>query len=69
MVINFKKAYIKIGITMCTFTVHEDNIYPPPMLSTIVDFLAHPYSAPTKIPRPTPSITPTNTVKCSFLGD
>ena len=24
---------------MCTFTVREDNIYPPPMLSTTVDFL------------------------------
>ena len=24
---------------MCTFTVHEYNVYPPPMLSTIGDFL------------------------------
>ena len=54
---------------MCTFTVHENNINPPPMLSTIGDFLAHPYSTTNKIPRPGPSTTQTNTVKYSFLGD
>ncbi len=26
---------------MCTFTVHEDNIYPPPMLSTIDRICLH----------------------------
>ena len=29
----------------------------------------HPYSAPNKIPPPTPSTTQTITVKYSFLGD
>ena len=54
---------------MCTFTVHEDNIYPPPMLSTIGDFLTHPYSTPAKIPRLEPSAKQTITVKYHFLGD
>ncbi len=31
-------------------------------------FLTHPYSTPSKIPRLTPSTTPTNTVKYSFSG-
>jgi len=31
--------------------------------------LTHPYSTPAKIHRPKPSTTPTNTVKCHFLGD
>ena len=31
--------------------------------------LTHPYFSPAKIPTPTPSTTPTITVKCSFLGD
>jgi len=41
----------------------------PPKSPVSGYFITHPYSTPAKITSPEPSTTPTNTVKCSFLGN